>query len=36
MVAGLKTVMLNALDTIETYPHQEIVELHRDGDDWVL
>ncbi|MGC0820649.1 DUF2767 family protein [Pantoea agglomerans] len=33
---GMKTVMLNAIDTLETYPDQEIVELHRDGDDGVL
>jgi len=34
--SGMKTVMLNAIDTLETYPDQEIVELHRDGDDGVL
>ncbi|MGC0880098.1 DUF2767 family protein [Pantoea agglomerans] len=33
---GMKTVMLNAIDTLETYPHQKIVELHRDGEDGVL
>ncbi|MBP2171631.1 hypothetical protein J2125_004927 [Erwinia toletana] len=33
---GMKTVMLNAIDTLETYPDQEIVELHRDGDGGVL
>lgn len=33
---GMKTVMLNAIDTLETYPDQEIVELHRNGDDGVL
>ncbi|NEG64340.1 DUF2767 family protein [Pantoea agglomerans] len=33
---GMETVMLNAIDTLETYPDQEIVELHRDGDDGVL
>lgn len=33
---GMKTVMLNAIDTLETYPDQEIVELHREGDDGVL
>ena len=33
---GMKTVMRNATDTLETYPDQEIVELHRDGDDGVL
>ncbi|RNA72303.1 DUF2767 family protein [[Curtobacterium] plantarum] len=32
----MKTVMLEAIDTLETYPDQEIVELHRDGDDGVL
>lgn len=32
----IKTVMLKAIDTLETYPDQEIVELHRDGDDGVL
>jgi len=32
----MKTVMLNAIDTLETYPDQEIVELHRDGDDGIL
>ncbi|WLO87199.1 DUF2767 family protein (plasmid) [Pantoea agglomerans] len=32
----MKTVMLNAIDTLETYPDQEIVELHCDGDDGVL
>ncbi|WNK42385.1 DUF2767 family protein [Pantoea agglomerans] len=32
----MKRVMLNAIDTLETYPDQEIVELHRDGDDGVL
>ncbi|AOE42599.1 hypothetical protein BEE12_22675 (plasmid) [Pantoea agglomerans] len=31
----MKTVMLNAIDTLKTYPDQEIVELHRDGDDRV-
>ncbi|MEN4559721.1 DUF2767 family protein [Pantoea agglomerans] len=32
----MKRVMLNAIDTLETYPDQEIVELHREGDDGVL
>ena len=33
---SMKTVMLNAIDTLETYPDQKIVELHRDGDNGVL
>jgi hypothetical protein len=32
----MKTVMRYAIDTLENYPDQEIVELHRDGDDRVL
>ena len=32
----MNTVMQYAIDTSETYPDQEIVELHRDGDDRVL
>lgn len=31
----MKTIMLNAINTLETYPDQELVELHRDADDGV-
>lgn len=32
----MKTVMRYAIDTLENYPDQEIVELHRDDDNGVL
>ncbi|MCX2202535.1 DUF2767 family protein [Pantoea agglomerans] len=32
----MKTVMQYAIDTLENYPDQEIVELHRDDDNGVL
>lgn len=31
----MKTIMLNAINTLEIYPDQELVELHRDADDGV-
>ncbi|WP_309250973.1 DUF2767 family protein [Pantoea agglomerans] len=32
----MKTVMRYAIDTLENYPDQEIMELHRDDDNGVL
>ncbi|WP_397324865.1 DUF2767 family protein [Pantoea agglomerans] len=31
----MKTIMMNAINTLEIYPDQELVELHRDADDGV-
>jgi len=32
----METAMLSAIETLEIYPDQEVVERHRDGGDWVL
>lgn len=32
----MKTLMQSAVDSLETYPDQEIVEGHRDGDNGFL
>ncbi|KAA6093567.1 MULTISPECIES: hypothetical protein [Pantoea] len=32
----METVMLGAIETLEIYPDQEVVERHRDCGDWVL
>lgn len=31
----MKTIMLNVINTLEIYPDQELVVLHRDADDGV-
>lgn len=32
----METAMLSAIETLEIYPDQEVVERHRDGGDWAL
>lgn len=32
----MKTLMQSTVDTLETYPDQDVVEGHRDGDDGII